>query len=94
MQGRQLLYVKELFLVTSLLSNKSCSFFYFFIFYLYIMKSLYFSGGVSCSYGLVCWYWWLLFYFVGLCLLLYGQGVLSYCIGDIYFCGVYALLGW
>ena len=39
MQGRQLLYVRELYLVTSLLSIKACSFF------LYIMKSLYFAGG-------------------------------------------------
>ena len=45
MQGRQLLYVRELYLVISLLSNKACSFFYFIFTYLYIMKSLYFAGG-------------------------------------------------
>ena len=79
MQGRQLLYVKEFYLVTSLLSNKACSFFNFIFIYLYIMKSLYFAGGFLVLTGWLvgwCWCWWLLLYFVGLYLLLYGLGVL------------------
>ena len=37
MQGRQLLYVKELYLFTSLLSNKACScFFVFFIYFIFL----------------------------------------------------------